>query len=113
MKNLESYCIHETVLLKDVITAIQNTDERCVIVIDRDKKVIGVFSEGDVLRSILADCHLETPIKNLVKSNFRYIRENDINVAAKIFKKGYSIVPVIDKQFHLINIFTLLDYLNK
>jgi CBS domain-containing protein len=111
MKSLESYCVRESASMEEAISAIQMSECRCVLVTNEADRVVGVFSEGDVLRAILAGRETHMPLKNLLKPNFKYLHEADEKAALEIFKKGITLVPVVDKDFHLKSAFTLLDFL--
>jgi len=112
MKSLESYCVHESASMQQAISAIQMSECRCVVVINESNRVVGVFSEGDVLRAILAGRELHIPLTNLLKPNFKYLHEPDAEAALEIFRKGITMVPVVDEEFNLKSVMTVLDYLN-
>ena len=115
MNKLNQYCVDEGSIIKEAIAVIQGNLSRCVIVINQKKKVLGVFSEGDVLRAILQDIDVHTPLKRVMKPSFYYLNERDLDKAHALVKKhGITLIPVIDANFILkdvITIFDVLDYL--
>jgi len=113
MKSLESYCVRESASVEDAISAIQMSECRCVLVINDSARVVGVFSEGDVLRAILAGREIHMPLKNLLKPSFKYLYEADEAAALEIFKKGVTLIPVVDKDFYVKSVMTVLDFLNR
>ena len=114
MGRLEKYCVHEKFTIKDAISIIQNNFSRCAIVVNDNQKVVGVFSEGDVLRAILDDIDLYTPVKRVLKPSFKYLRETDMQQACELFKKfGITMIPVIDKEFNLLNVITIFDIMDR
>jgi CBS domain-containing protein len=109
MANLQNFCIRDSATMEDAIAMIQKNNSRCVIVIGVAQKVVGVFSEGDVLRAILAGTDVHTPLRSLIKPSFRYLQSADIPAARKLFLDGITLVPVIDTDFRLTGILTLKD----
>jgi len=87
MKELYTYTIGNKSTIKEAITTIQNSFSRCVVVLNDKKKVVGVFSEGDVLRAILNEISLYTPLNKVLKPSFRYLNNSDVNEAYVLIKK--------------------------
>ena len=113
MKAKEKYCISYSATMGEAIAAIQMNCSRCVVVIGKNDKVIGVFSEGDVLRAILAGTDLHAPLCNLIKPSFRYIQEMDRNAARRLFLSGISLIPFLDQDFRLKSVLTMNDVFNE
>src|SRR5262249_55210754 len=109
MTSLDDYWIRDSATVQQAVASIQKNSSRCVVVIGVERKVVGVFSEGDVLRAILAGTDLHTPLRPLIKPSFRYLHERDIEAARKLFMDGFTLVPVIDKDFRLTSVLTFAD----
>lgn len=113
MKNLERYNIDESGTIKDAIAAIQGSRCRCVVITNASKKVVGVFSEGDVLKAILSDIELYTPLKRVVKPSFHYLNNKDMAKAYDLIKQhGITLVPIIDEDFYLKDVVTIFDFMD-
>jgi CBS domain-containing protein len=95
--------------MEEAIVTIQRNDSRCVVVVGNSNKVVGVFSEGDVLRAILAGNDIHVPLKRLIRPSFRYLRSRDLIAARKLFVNGITLVPIIDDDFRLREVLTLPD----
>ena len=111
MKNLESFCVSEEASVQDAISSIQVNESRCVIVMGEGSKVVGVFSEGDVLRAVLAGHDMHTPLKKLLNPTFKYLQSEDFAGAVKLFRRGITLVPVVDNDFALRSVMTLQEFL--
>jgi len=110
MKKIKKYCVDEEQTIKDAISVIQNNLSRCVVVLNSKKKVVGVFSEGDVLRAILNDIDVHAPLKKVIKPSFFYLKEKNIEEAYKFVKKhGITLIPLVDTDFKLKDVFTIFD----
>ena len=113
MKKLDNFCIDERRTIKEAISVIQSNLSRCVVVLNEDKKAIGVFSEGDVLRAIQRDTNLYTPLKSIVSPAFHYLNQHDILKAYQLVKKyGITMVPVINDKFILKSVITIFDVMD-
>ncbi len=117
MKNLSVYCVNDNMIIKDAVLVIQNNLSRCCIVVNNSNKVVGMFSEGDVLRTIMEKMDIHASLKNAMKPSFFYLNSRDLAQASELVKKhGITLIPVIDNEFQLVDIITLfdvLDYLEK
>src|SRR3989338_5525400 len=109
MTNLDNFCIHESATMEEAIAAIQKNNCRCVVVVGSNQKVVGVFSEGDVLRAILAGTDIHIPLRSLVKPSFYYLRSRDVPAARKWLASGITLVPVLNDDFQLLSVITVRD----
>lgn len=114
MKSISEFLVHEKQPIKDAIKVIQGNLSRCAVVINDANKVVGVFSEGDVLRAILNEVDLYVPVKKVVKPSFLSIESRDLKKAFGLMKKhGISLVPIINESYELSGVITLLEVLEK
>ena len=56
--------------LFDAIVAIDNNAQGVVFVVDDNKKISGILTDGDIRRSMLKGKKLESPIKEIIKPGF-------------------------------------------
>lgn len=106
---LEKYCVGENATMLDAIAAIQSNNSRCVVVVNDLRKVVGMFSEGDVLRSLLAGIDVHTPLRGLLKPSFRSLRSRDLHAARKHIVSGLTLIPVITDDHQLQSVITIKD----
>jgi CBS domain-containing protein len=107
--NLEKYTISDTQLIEDAIEVIEMNHSRCVIVVNNDQKVVGVISEGDVLRSILKGVSIKSSVRQIMITNFKYLTTKDDEKISSIFKKGITLIPILDHNHKVIEV---IDYVN-
>jgi len=84
------------------------------IFVVKKKKVIGVISEGDILRSLYEKKKLKTPLINIINKKLKYLNksQSSLKEAKKLFKKfSVLIVPVIDDKGKLISFYSINDVL--
>jgi Mg/Co/Ni transporter MgtE len=103
----EFFIVKKNETLKSIIEKIVLNSHRAVLVIDK-KKVIGLISEGDILKSIIYKKDLNANAFSLMNKSFKFLNRKDYSEAKKIFKKHLcSIIPVVDKNMMLKEVITL------
>ena len=107
---IENFIINENASILDVIKKIQQNLNRAVLVMNRDKRVIGIISEGDILRSLILSKDIRSICKNIMKKSFYFQKKKNIKEARMIFKKKQiSIIPILDDELKLREVITLED----
>lgn len=113
MMNVDRYCVSERYTIKEVLEQFENYNDRVAIVTNDTNKVIGVVSQGDILRALSAGRGLFTPITQIIQSSFLHLYEKDMEKAYPIFKKRkISLLPIINQSNELIDFITLEDIYN-
>jgi mannose-1-phosphate guanylyltransferase / mannose-6-phosphate isomerase len=111
MANLDQYTIASSATLLDAVEKIQRNRSRCVFALQQNK-VVGVLSEGDVMRALLKGISVYTVLGELINPSFAYLTERDIHRAFEMVKKHhFAVIPVVDDDFHLYDVITLSDVL--
>ena len=81
--------VNEAISLKDAL--IEVTEKKLGVTLVSDgKKVVGIFTDGDLRRCLNDDVDLnKTPIKDVMTTNFKSIKCNDLAIdAAEIMEKN-------------------------
>ena len=112
MNTLIPYKIAENATLLQAVERIEKNRSRAVIVESGDK-IIGVISEGDIMRALLEGASIHSPIKSFIIYSFKYLTERDMAQAKNLFSKNLiTLLPILDNAFRLIDVITLRDILN-
>jgi len=112
-KGLEKYCINESETLINAIERIDQNNMRSVFVIQKNEKVVGVVSQGDILRAIIMGSNLYVQVNKIMTTSFRYLKKKDIKEAIKLFKTNYfSLIPVLTDCFRLKDVILFTDLIN-
>lgn len=107
---LDKYCISETYTINEAISQFERNNDRVAIVINQSNKVIGVISQGDILRAISGGVEMYAPINQIIKNSFLHLYKKDLNAAYNIFKlKKITLLPIINDRNELIDVITLDD----
>mgnify|MGYP001192640834 CR=1 FL=1 len=95
----------------DAIEAIRETRTRCVVVLE-DSKVVGVISEGDIMRALLAGSDVHSSIEGWISRDFKFLSAPRPDKALELMHKyGITMVPVLDASFGLQDVLTVVDIL--
>ncbi|EKV26056.1 hypothetical protein C882_3343 [Caenispirillum salinarum AK4] len=95
----------------DAAQAIRENKNRCVVAV-ADGKVVGVLSEGDIMKALLHGSDVHGPIADWVSHGFKFLREHDRRAAFDLMRKhGITLVPVVDEEFRLTDVVTLFEVL--
>jgi CBS domain-containing protein len=112
MTNLNDYIVARDATLLDAIDVIDQGRVRTAIVVD-DGKVVGVLSEGDILRALRGGADVHAPIADYMQVGFRYLRERDLGKAfALMHPRGITLVPLVDDGFRLQGVITLFEVMD-
>ena len=73
----------ETVV--NVLKKLNETGERCLIVINKNKKFLGTITDGDIRKSILKEGYLSSIKKFIIEKRPLFLKVNLIKVLQKVF----------------------------
>ena len=74
-KNLDKYIIDFNASINDTIIAMDKTSFR-TLVVEKNKKIVGVVTEGDLLRSFVNGYSPNNSIFEIVKYDFKYVNRS-------------------------------------
>lgn len=110
------FCKPENRLI-DVLVELSNKKAGCVLVVDQDKKFLGIFTDGDLRRALQKSGSeiLQTRISELMTKSARFIGPEVLAwEALKIMESQKSpimVLPVLDDNFKVVGILKLHDIL--
>ena len=96
--------VNEAIFLKDAL--IEVTEKKLgVTLVSDNKKVVGIFTDGDLRRCLNDDVDLyKTPIKDVMTTNFKSIKCNDLAIdAAEIMEKNKIFSLVVNSSTNQID----------
>jgi CBS domain-containing protein len=112
MKDLSHFVIDINATIIQAIEKIENNRSRAVIV-TLNTKVVGLISEGDIMRALLRGMPIHQSLSILTMSSFKYLTNPNMEKAFELMKKHlFTLVPVIDSEFKLVDVITMKDILN-
>ena len=101
--------------IKEAISTLYHKHIGSIVVIDKEEKCEGIFTERDAIRVVATEVPLSTPLKDVMTTNLRTVEEGTTFAQAKNIMRSYNIrhLPVTDKQGHLIGLLSLRTVLNE
>jgi mannose-1-phosphate guanylyltransferase / mannose-6-phosphate isomerase len=96
---------------KSIFSALKKIEmnkEGFLIIINKDLKVLGTLTDGDIRRAFLSGLQLDSSIEKIYSKNFRYIYKNeDFGKIIEGFKSTkIDFIPILGEDNSLVNIIT-------
>ena len=107
--DIKKFTIKENSVILDAIKSIQLTGLRTIIVVGNNDKVLGLISEGDILRAFINGMNPYSPIESIINISFKFLHSRDMQKAFELFKLGIDILPVIANDFRLIEVISIFE----
>ena len=93
--------------VSDAIKRIESSSFQTAFVVDEDNKLLGLLTNGDVRRFLIAGGDIQSPVERAANRNFRWVRVGSVREEAlKLFDVGYSVVPRLDEDGRLVDLIT-------
>lgn len=107
---MNKYCIHQGYTIKEALDRIDASKNRVAVVLNDSEKVIGVVSQGDIIRALCSGKSIFARVRDIVQPSFLYLNSRDYEAAYKLFrKKKVTLLPIVNEDFELIDVITLDD----
>jgi len=106
--------VNEDTLVKDVLIAITQARAGSATVINKNKKIVGIFTDGDLRRHIENDPKLlERKVKEVMTKSPKTIRKGRLAEEALKILREYKIdeIPVVDEKNRPIGLVDVQDLL--
>lgn len=106
----------KSLTLEDAARHIINSHERTLVFHDENKKLIGVISQGDVLRAIWNGMSVVSPILDIINYNPIVIgadKANKSEIAIEHFVQvGALVIPVVNDQRIIMDVIRVREILD-
>ena len=98
----QTYLITERASIADALAAITENRRGAVIVVGKNRTLVGVVSDGDIRRALVKGGTTLTPLQKIVNMNVMAVKYNQNlkKESKRIFDKyaGINLIPVIDER---------------
>ena len=88
-------------------------ESQTLFVIDKDDKMLGTLTDGDIRRYLVAGGNLSDECKKAMHTNFSFIIEGNPNRVAllrDLKTSDITLVPSLDENGRIVNIYDLTNY---
>lgn len=101
-----------------IMTAIETIDKGAigaVIVVDKNKRLLGIVTDGDVRRGILKKIPLEAPVSQIMKPQPKFAHQGEDKNSVLALLKKYSLhhIPIVNEHKQVIYIEVLDDFVKR
>lgn len=108
-KDTRTVIVSKNYTILETIQSFQVNHDRVALVEDNNK-IIGLVSQGDILKELLRGVQMHSLVENIMNRNFRYMNNYDMEKAYQLFKKHkLTMIPVLSESNELQDIITLDD----
>ena len=113
MKNWESLLVGPETKLEDAIAVLDRGGARIAIVADRDRRLLGTLTDGDVRRALLRHLALDVPVSQVMCSTPQVAQRewSREHVLSLMESTRLLQLPVVDQSGHVVGVETLHDVL--
>lgn len=110
-KKIDSLIIQENSTIKEAMACISKTGLRMVLIVNENKKLLGVATDGDIRRALLSGKDFKTPIKEIMTANPITASKDTpaTELLERMLKKDIQGIPIIDNKGILIDIALLSE----
>ena len=110
--DLKKLQISLTATIKDALIELNESPVKILFVVDGAMRVLGSITDGDIRRGILNGFSLDSSLCNVMRKNFRWIKDGDLKIDANTLmqNEGLLQIPVLDSFGRLTDIFLKDDF---
>lgn len=111
MNKIDLITISEDGIIREAMERINESGIRLAMVVDKEKKLLGIVSDGDIRRALLSGEDLDASVKKIMIKNPVCAEEgaSTVELLEMMLSKGIQEIPVIDKQGILKDVVLLKD----
>lgn len=104
---VQTLSIGEDQSILDAVKCIEAGDLQIAFVVDAERRLLGVVTNGDVRRHLLAGGQTNLPVTLCMNREYRSVHANATREELlKIFDLGFNAVPGVDEQGRLVEVYT-------
>ena len=109
MKSFKDTIISPKSTIREAMRELTTSSLRIILVCNRDMKLLGTVTDGDIRRGLLGSCNMDDPIEKIMNTvpktiTGKYSREQCINI---MDAHDLLALPIVDDNNHLIGLETL------
>jgi dTDP-glucose pyrophosphorylase/predicted transcriptional regulator len=101
--------VQPNITIRQAMKILDKTAEKCLLVVDENKKLLGTLTDGDLRRSILAGVKFSEDISNSYKNNPIVFVQNQYTsdeVKRILRDKKLDLIPIVDEEYKVVDYIT-------
>ena len=114
LKDLKNISINPNAKISDVLKTINKNEIKFIIVVDKNKKLLGTVTDGDLRRTILKKIDLNSPVKLIMNKKPITVNTHLKKVDLIKFMKQKSIqqLPILNEKKSVIDVAILKELID-
>lgn len=99
-KTLEKIMISPEISIKKTIAVIDDAAKQIALVVDKEAKLLGTVTDGDIRRGIISDIDMDSSVREIMNKDFFSLHFNTPKdeILAAFKQKNYHQIPLVDDQ---------------
>jgi len=112
---LEKLFAHRDNTIIDVINIINQNLLKTAFIVDENKKLLGVVTDGDIRRAILKDISVTEPVEKIFTQNplVARIGTSESEILRILLDKNLPIIPILNDNKIVVSYYHLTDFMKK
>ena len=112
---MKEHYVSQTISLLEALERINSIapDPLVLFVMDADDRMVGTLTDGDSRRALIAGASVTDKVEKIMHRNFNFMKVeaiNDVNEIKRQRELKMRLVPVLDKEMHIVEIINLEKY---
>jgi len=102
--------------IKETLKKISDSGQKCIVVLNKKKRLLGTISDGDIRTSLLEHKSLSSKIKFTFNRKPKYLVQNNYKLteAENLFRKfNLDIIPIVNKKKEVLMNLVRNDFIKK
>ena len=102
--------------LQEILVELSNKRCGCILIVDEDSHLRGIFTDGDLRRSLqkYSDKALHQPMEELMSPNCRHIHPyllawDAMKLMEEDYRRRITVLPVVDEELKVVGLIHLHD----
>ena len=98
--------VNSNISIKQALLRFNQSREKCLLIIDKNKILLGTLTDGDIRKAILKNLNVNKKISNIYNKNPKYLIHNKWNkkLAVKSLKEtGTNLLPIVNNKKKVID----------
>ena len=103
----KNFLITKNKTIKHAMEQINLNKHKCIVVVDKSKKMLGTLSDGDIRGAILKSFKLDSKISQIFNRKAKFIFKKyctDEKLKKLFLTKNYDIIPILDKNKKVVDV---------
>ena len=103
---MKELTVSPTITIRQAMKKLDQTAEKCLLVVDDDVKLLGTLTDGDIRRAILNGIEFSSPIEKFYNKNPITVFAENVgskDIKEKFLKHKIDLIPVVDGEFKLVD----------